>query len=157
MKKIQFVLAGSSRGMLLLLSLAIVIVSCSVIGGVNKKQFTFYRNEKLVKLVILLPKGRVEERFRVGSDDGKEQFYDFNDGAVFYIARNTTWPTVNQHRMVQPDMKRSSSSGLTSGTDNNGLYWKEIRLEEFQIGYAYVPATHVNRFDDALNSIRIKQ
>jgi hypothetical protein len=145
-----------SNSLLVLLVAATAAASCSVIGGIGHKQFTFYKNDKLRKLVFALPKGKPEEKFRVGENDAKEQFYYFDDGSVFYVARHTTWQTVNKHRIDAIPANARQEGSAFSGKDKDGLFWKEIRFEEFRIGYAYVAADRVEKFNNALNSVKIR-
>ena len=137
-------------------ALIILVSSCSVLGKFNNKQFDFSKNDRQKKLLFKLPKGKSEEKFRVGDNDAKEQFYYFGDGSVFYIARHTTWQTVNKHRIDGLGKKDQQQSASYSGKDNNGLSWKEIHVEDFRIGYSYVPAYRTELFNEALNSVKIR-
>ncbi|HEY6504086.1 MAG TPA: hypothetical protein VIZ28_08945 [Chitinophagaceae bacterium] len=129
--------------------------SCSVVSDIGNRKFVYYKNDKEKKLVYTLPKGRSEEKFRVGGNDAKEQFYYFGDGSVFYVARNITWQTVNQYRIDALDATKQKGTAF-NGKDKDGLYWKEMQFEEFRIGYAYVAVDKLERFDNALNSVKIR-
>lgn len=132
------------------------IISCSVLGNIGQKHFDFYKDGKERKLVFRLPKGRVQENYRVGENGAKEQFYYLGDGSVFYVARQITWQTVNKHRIDAYGTETRQQVSSFSGIDGDGLYWKEIQLEDFKIGYAYVAPDLVERFNDVLNSIKIR-
>jgi len=132
-----------------------LITSCSVLGGLSNKQFAFSKNNKQKKLVFSLPKGKSEEHFRIGEQDAKEQFYYFGDGSVFYVARHTTWQTVNKHRIDGIGIKDQHATSF-SGKDANGLYWKEVHFEDFRIGYSYVPPGRTEIFNESLSSMKIK-
>jgi hypothetical protein len=133
-----------------------MIVSCSMISGLSHQQFDFKKDGREKKLVFHLPRGRQQENFRVGENDAKEQFYYLGDGSVFYVARHITWQTVNKHRIDGLGSKDKRQANSFSGKDNDGLYWKEIQFEDFRIGYAYVPASRLDRFNEVLNLVKIK-
>jgi hypothetical protein len=131
-----------------------MITSCSMIGTFKQRQFDFNKDGRERKLLFRLPRGNEQENFRVGEGGAKEQFYYLGDGSVFYVARNITWQTVNKHRIDGLGSKGRASS--FSGKDTDGLYWKEIQFEEFRIGYAYVSADRLDRFNEVLNVVKIK-
>lgn len=139
-----------------LLFIIILTSSCSVISGLSHKQFTFNKDGKQKKLVYHLPKGPVEEKFRVGENEAKEQFYYFGDGPVFYVARHITWQTINKFRIDGLGLKDQQGARTFSGKDDKGLYWKEIQFDDFSIGYGYVIGERLELFNDALNSVKIK-
>jgi hypothetical protein len=122
----------------------------------QQKQFTYLKDNRKKKLVFHLPAGRVNENFRIGEDDGKEQFYYFGDGSVLYIARHATWQTINEHRIDPLKLNEKKQATTFSGKDERGLYWKEIHIEEFRMGYGYVTADKAEQFDKALNAVKIR-
>ena len=136
--------------------LLLLVSSCSVISGLSQRQFSFIKDDRHKKLVFRLPKGSVDEKFRVGENEAKEQFYYFGDGSVFYIARHITWQTINNFRIDGLGIKDKRGDRAFSGKDDNGLYWKEIQFEDFRIGYGYVAAARLELFNKALNSIKIR-
>lgn len=138
------------------LLLPALFFSCAFNDRLHHRQFVFYKNEKKHKLVFGLPKGKSEETFRIGNDEARELFYYFGNGAVFYIARHATWQTVNKHRIDALDSNTVSTRSTFSGKDKEGLHWKEITFEEFKIGYAYVSALQLEKFNQALNSVKIR-
>jgi hypothetical protein len=139
-----------------LLFIIILAASCSVISGLGRKHFSFTKDDKQKKLVYRLPKGPVEEKFRVGENDAKEQFYYFGDGSVFYVARHITWQTINKFRIDGLGLKDQQGTRTFSGKDDKGLYWKEIQFDDFSIGYGYVTGERLELFNEALNSVKIR-
>jgi hypothetical protein len=133
-----------------------LFTSCSILKGVNSKEFVFYKNEKKSKLLFRLPKIKGEESFRLGDNGAKEQFYYINDGSVFYVAWKTTWPTVNSHRITGMADK-SAASATFSGRHDDGHFWKEVQFDDFRMGYAYVESDHLEKFNEALNSVKIRR
>ncbi len=138
------------------LYILILASSCSVISGLSHKHFSFTKNDKRKKLVYSLPKGKAEEKFRVGENEAKEQFYYFGDGSVFYVARHITWQTINKFRIDGLGLKDQQGARTFSGKDDKGLYWKEIQFDDFSIGYGYVIGDRLELFNDALNSVKIR-
>jgi len=132
-----------------------MITSCSMIDSLGRRQFDFNKDGRERKLLFRLPGGNEQENFRVGENDAKEQFYYLGDGSVFYVARHITWQTVNKHRIDGLGSKDARQAAF-SGKDADGLYWKEIQFDEFKIGYAYVPASRVERFNEVLNVVKIR-
>lgn len=142
--------------LLLFLSTVIFGLSCSINSEFSKKKFSFYRFDKPREIAIKAPKGFLKEQVKVG-EFGKEQFYTYKDGSLFYIGLNMTWLSDNQSRSLLPlpDSVRSRS-GIYKGVDTKGLHWKEIHFETFILGYSYVPPGRLELFEQAVNSIRFR-
>jgi hypothetical protein len=105
---------------------------------------------------LSVPSGFKDEQVRLGSY-GKEQYYTYPDGSIFFVGLNMDWPTFNQERKLTPyNDTLTARSGSYRGTDNNGLHWKEIHFDYFIVGYSFVPATKRETFDLAVNNIRFK-
>ncbi|MBO9657849.1 MAG: hypothetical protein J7527_03410 [Chitinophagaceae bacterium] len=135
---------------LLCCSMMLIISSCA---SLNQKQLVYTTSERR-ELSINLPYGQGEENYKTTLDGATEQMFSYKDGSLVYVARNTTWPTPNGARVKQSGA--NSSTNLASGRDEKGLYWKEMQVEGFTVGYAAVPSSRVERFDKALHSIRLK-
>jgi hypothetical protein len=140
----------NSSVLILLCSTLLFVSGCSAL---NQKQLIYTTSERH-ELLINLPYGQGEENYKTNLDGATEQQFSYKDGSVVYVARNTPWPTPNGERIGQPGT--TSSANQASGKDENGLHWKEIRIEGFTVGYASVPTSRLERFNKALNSIRLK-
>ncbi len=137
--------------------LLLLLVSCSLFKPLSSKKFSFYKDNKPRHIAIQVPKGYKEEKVKLGNY-GKEQFYNYPDGAVFFIALNTDWPSANQSRKLVPYIDSIvSMSGIYNGVDKDGLYWKEIFFDYFKVGYSYVAEHKLQVFEHAVNSIRFKR
>ena len=89
---------------------------------------------------------------------GKELFYYYANGALFYIARSVSWPTENQAFIEYLKASSSEKNSFSfTGKDETGLFWKEIMVEDFRFGYTYVSPAQKARFEQAINSIRIRK
>jgi hypothetical protein len=134
-----------------------LIASCSVIDDFNRKEFTYEGKEREHKLVLHIPRGYKEEKKMLDTAGGKEQFYYYSNGALIYFTNKVSWPTENDSIIRQ--MKPVSTDGesfVYRGMDKDGLYWKEIRHESFRFGYSYVPKSNIDRFEKAVNTVRMR-
>ncbi|MET0465066.1 MAG: hypothetical protein ABW007_18015 [Chitinophagaceae bacterium] len=139
----------------------LLIFPCSVLviatgcASLNQKQLIYTTPERR-ELLINLPYGQGEEDYKTNLDGASEQLFSFKDGSLVYVSRNTTWPTPNGER-IRRSATGAASGQASSGTDEKGLYWKEIQIEGFTVGYTAVPPSRLRRFDRSLNSIRLKE
>lgn len=129
-------------------------VSC-VFRNANQKQMIYSTSDRQ-EVRINLPEGKGEENFKTNLNGAIEQFFAYQDSSLIYVARNTTWPTPNASRVEQAEAKKGQYSVYFTGTDDKGLHWKEVHIEDFKIGYASVAASRLEVFERAMNSIRIK-
>ena len=134
----------------------VLFVSCTLFKPVSRKKFSFYKDNKYRHIAMQLPKGYKDEKIKLGNY-GKEQFYNYPDGALFFIGLNTEWPSANQSRNLVPYVDSIvSMSGIYKGIDRDGLHWKEIFFDYFKVGYSFVMPNRLQEFEDAVNSIRFK-
>jgi len=136
--------------------LLLMIMSCTLFKPVARKRFSFYKDDKAKHIALQVPKGYKDENVKIGNY-GKEQFYDYPDGSLFFIGLNMEWPTANQSRNLVPYVDSIVSlSGIYKGVDKAGLHWKEVYFEYFKVGYSFVSPAKLQDFEDAVNSIRFK-
>jgi hypothetical protein len=144
--------------MIMKLAFAILIAiftACSGSVPVTTRSFSYYEGHRPRKMKLRVPKGYIDEMQKV-SPGSKEQFYTYRSGSRLYIGLNMSWPSPNQERKLIHANEQGVISGSFSGSDSNGLYWKEIHFEGFIFGYSYVPAAQKEEFDLALHSLRVK-
>jgi hypothetical protein len=140
----------------LILFMILLLSACSIGHPVTPKRFSFYKDNKPSHISLKVPKGFQAEKMKLGNE-GKEQFYEYADGSLLFIGMNISWPSPNQLRKLLPIIDSTSDrTGTFRGIDSSGLYWKEIWLEPFIIGYSFVPSTSRERFEQTLNSIRFR-
>ena len=137
---------------------SILLTACSTFSGMKKHHFEYWAEGDKKTVLLHVPSPFAEKKMILDTTGGKELFYYYANGALFYVARSVTWPTENQAFI---DDLRPSSSGQDqfsfTGKDKTGLFWKEIRVEGFRFGYTYVSAAQKARFEQAINSIRIRK
>jgi hypothetical protein len=105
---------------------------------------------------LQVPKGFAEEKFVLGNAGGKEQYYYYGNGSLFYIAKNVTWETENQPMIGKAKELSVNRRFIYKGVDRDGLHWKEVRIDDFRFGYSYVPPDRLEKFEQAINSIQFK-
>lgn len=130
-------------------------LSSCVFKNVNQKQM-IYSTADRQEVRINLPGGQGEENFKTNLNGATEQFFTYQDSSLIYVARNTTWPTPNAARVEQTEARKGQYSVYFAGTDDKGLHWKEVHIEDFKIGYTAVTPSRLEVFDRAMSSIRIK-
>ena len=137
---------------------SILLTACSTFSGMKKHHFEYWNEGDRKTVLIHVPSPYAEKKMILDTTGGKELFYYYANGALFYIARSVSWPTENQAFI---EYLRASSSEKNSfsftGKDETGLFWKEIRVEDFRFGYTYVSSAQKARFEQAINSIRIRK
>src|SRR5213075_3562545 len=69
----------------------ILFFSCSVVDSYRAREFSFDDHDKQGRIILQVPKGFAEEKFLLGNTSGKEQYYYYDNGSLFYIAKNVTW------------------------------------------------------------------
>ncbi len=108
-------------------------------------------------LALQIPAKYKDEKIVLDSLGGKEQYYYYQNGALFYVTRKASWATENQ-AFIEQIQNPSLTDGkfISNGKDKDGLLWKEIQLENFRFGYSCVPVPLEERFEQAINSIRFK-
>jgi len=136
--------------------MAVLFSSCSAIDVYKTREFSFDDNEKRQRVILHIPKGFAEEKFLLGNTGGKEQYYYYLNGALLYFAKNVNWDTENQLFIDKAKAISENSRFVYKGVDKDGLHWKEIRIDDFRFGYSYVPRDHLEKFEQAINSIQFK-
>lgn len=147
------------RTILFFLLPLMLALACSGPRNLQRAQFVYREGEKLQTLSLPVPQGFNEDKMLLDTNGGKEQYYYYPSGALFYFTNKVTWNTENDSLIRVQQGSRFSpkrASYTYKGVDRNGLYWKEVRINDFRYGYSYVPKSLVGPFDDALNAIRFR-
>ena len=140
----------------IILLIVFTVAACGVNGPVSPKKFTFYKENKLRHIKLKVPSGFKDELVRIGTY-GKEQYYTYPDGSIFFVGLNMDWPSFNQERKLTPySDSLESRSGSYKGIDTSGLHWKEIHFDYFIVGYSFVSPAKRELFDQAVNTISFK-
>lgn len=141
-----------------LVLILIMLTSCAYLQGYKTKEFLFREDQKIKKLVLHVPGGFADEKMVLDTVGGKEQYYYYDNGALLYFAKQVNWQTENEPLIHTGKIRGKSYDPFSfNGVDRNGLHWKEIRIEDFRFGYSYVPPSDLDKFEQAINNIRIKK
>jgi hypothetical protein len=138
-----------------------LLLACACTGPNDLQRTDFvYREEGRLQTILLpVPQGYNDHRMLLDTNGGKEQYYYYANGALFYFTNKVTWNTENDSVMRAQVGSRYHPERVSythKGVDGKGLHWKEVRINDFRYGYSYVPKALVGQFDDALNTIRIR-
>ena len=136
----------------------LILLFSSCAGYPRMKNRPFSYNLGGSKDVILpVPSGYLKEQVKVSPKGGVEQFYQYNHGAHLYVSHATEWNSLNQ-KFISGNTPVEIKEGefMFSGTDENGLYWKEVRVDSLKWGYSFVPVNLLPLFDQSVNNIKIK-
>ena len=108
-------------------------------------------------LTVFVPGGYTDEYVNVDKEKGMEQYYTYNGGAIFYIANNVSWHSMNEYaRKAQAQKQDGSDRQISKGIDASGFLWKEVQIDSLRFGYFNVPPHLQHKFDQALYSIKVK-
>ena len=137
----------------LLFAILMIVTSCSLFKNFKTIPFHYSANDKRYTVPVQVPKGYSREKTTVDSAGNEVQFYYYANGSFIYVAH------VTDSAMYQPiDTSRNiplphPSGGLIyKGLKSNGLFWREIRLNNGLIyGYKDVPQQNELEFDRALD------
>ena len=130
---------------------------CAIVDGFRGKKFTYEDAGKTQVITFQVPSKYADEKYLADSANGKEQFFYYDHGALFYIAHNPSWLTENAEFIQSRTASRRDSATIYMGVDSNGLHWKERRLDKVKYGYSYVPRELVDKFESAFQSLVIRE
>lgn len=129
----------------------VVIISCSSIKGLRKKEFVYSDRAGDQKIHLLVPKGYRKELIR-DTLGNKLQLYTYRNGAALYFIYGDT--TVNfQYINLQYNIPKEHPAGgwMFKGIDSTGLFWREVRQGMFRVGYKNIPGASEFKFDTVVN------
>ncbi len=126
--------------------------SCSLFNDFKKREFE-YGDEGQNSFRLLVPKGWSNEKISLDNAGYKEQFYYYKNGSSIYFVRagDTTKSYQFFDTALHIPLVHPLGGLIYKKVDGNGLYGREIRINEFRFGYKGVPTETEVRFDSALN------
>ncbi len=135
-----------------LLAVLFGVSSCALFNDFKKREFE-YGPEAGNRFQVLIPKGWSKKDITLDSADYKEQFYTYKNGSVLYFIRAADTTKIYQQFDTSRHIPLIHPNGglIYKGIDPIGLYWREIRINEFRFGYKGVPTETEVRFDSAVN------
>ncbi len=135
------------------LLLVIIISSCALFNGFKRREFQYTAGNSPQPFSLLIPKGFKSEKKNVDSAGNMQQFFSYENGATLYFAllADTTkeyQPVVQENHMAK---MHPAGGYYYKGRNSSGLYWKELRQNNFRAGYKNVPSDFEEKFDSAIN------
>lgn len=128
--------------------------SCTLLRGYKKREFIYTVNNQPQRAVLLVPKGYGKETIITDSATGnKEQVYTYGGGMLLYFVQAVDTTKLYQFIDTTNHIPKLFPTGglVYKGMDENGLYWREIRKDNFRAGYRGVSVALETKFDSALN------
>lgn len=144
----------------LLFILLLVTASCSLFSNLKQREFTYRSGGHDQSIRVLVPTGYHRSEKVTDSAGNQGQVYHYGSGTFFYVAHTTDSSVAYQPIAEENNVPLPHPDGglLYKGMDSSGLYWREVRLDSFRIGYRGVRASREIKFDAAVNaSSRLKR
>ncbi|MFN2438404.1 MAG: hypothetical protein ABR503_04330 [Chitinophagaceae bacterium] len=135
------------------LFLLIITSSCSFLNGFKRRQFQYRDNSSFQEIALLIPKGFNGEKKNIDSAGNQQQSYSYENGAVLYFAFLSDTTKEYQPILEERHITRLHPAGgyYYKGRDSNGLYWRELRQNNFRAGYKNISPEIEAKFDSAIN------
>ena len=143
-----------------LLFIVIIITSCSLKKEINTLKFKVYDDEKKMNCTYKL---NVFKNYSLkeieASGEWKEKQLIYSDGSILYINNERGTPTINYENITNDSI--SSIKRLINmndplnlfGKDKHGKYWKNINMNNINIGYLNVKSSKKDEFEKVLSTI----
>lgn len=132
--------------------LLILFSSCFLSRNFIKREFV---TNTRGSIPLIVPAGFAREEIKFNSAGTKEQVYHYSNGAFFYISSSGNRINPEQYINMEMNIPREHPKGglIYKGVMPGPLFWREIRIDSFRIGYRNVPRDWEIRFDSASNYI----
>ncbi len=133
--------------------LLVTASSCALFNGFKRREFHYKDNNSSQKIALLIPKGFNEQKKIIDSAGNKQHVFNYEDGAFLYFAFITDTTKEYQTIMEERHIARMHPAGgfFYKGRDSTGLYWRELRQNNFTAGYKKVSPEVEEKFDSAVN------
>ena len=139
------------RHLLLYILILSSLSGCAQTKKVKFKTDTFMSAGKEQKFTVQIPQNYVD----VKSNEGTYLFkqFDYEDGSSFYISLDINYGhSPNRDNWIKCS-KPNEGYKCEEGTQENGLYWKEVLKNDLVVGYLNVPKERKTEFDKAIASL----
>jgi hypothetical protein len=130
-----------------------MVSSCSLFNGFKRREFHYTANSSSQKIALLVPKGFESEKKLIDSAGNHQQVFNYENGAFLYFALIADTTKEYQTIMEERHMTKMHPGGgyFFKGRDSTGLYWRELRQNNFRAGYKNVSSEVEEKFDSAVN------
>jgi len=132
---------------------ALLIVASCTPYHFTVKPFHYRVNDATYTIPLQVPKGYSSEKTMTDSAGNPVQVYYYKDGSFLYAAHisdSATYQPIDTSRNVP--LPHPSGGWIYKGIKENGLFWREIRLNNGLVyGYRNVPKSNEMEFDRAVD------
>ncbi len=118
------------------------------------EHFTFSKNGTEHTVPFVVPKGYNKKWTSVDAAGNTILTYTYRSGPVFYLSYMADTASEMQPIVLQENLPlQSLTSGaiIYKGMDENMLYFREIRQNNYRMGYRFVNGDQEYKFDSATN------
>ncbi len=131
----------------------VIASSCSLFNGFKRREFHHIYSNSPQTVALLVPKGFNDEKKLVDSVGNQQQVFSYENGAFIYFALIADTTKEYQPIMEERHLAKMHPGGgyFYKGRDSTGLYWKELRQDNFRAGYRNVSPDIEEKFDSAVN------
>ena len=133
-----------SRNLTAFLLVTTLIISCAFNPGMRRKEFVFHEDNQRHRIILQLPKKITDEITLMDHIGNKEQQFYYSDSSLIYVT------------FFSKNFLNQRTKTIKDGKDPDGRLWKQIQFENFEIGYRFVNPLYIDKYNDAVTTIRIK-
>jgi len=151
------------RKELIILIIGLICSSCmaqKTIKLINYEHKT--GTEKKIKYLMDVPKEGYKDKLIVSGSHETEHRVVYQDSSIIYLTNDEAGSALNYDNIQKISDKQQTGKLFVDtlsleGQTKEGLYWKEVKLDEISIGYVNVPPDKKERYEQALSTIRRKE
>lgn len=120
------------------------------------------RTEKKIKYLMDVPKEGYKDEFIVSGSHETEHRVVYQDSSIIYLTNDEAGSALNYDNIQKISDKQQTGKLFVDtlsleGQTEEGLYWKEVKLDEISVGYINVPPDKKEQYEQALSTIRRKR
>ena len=133
--------------------LLVIASSCSLLNGFKRRKFHYTDDSLSQKIALLIPKGFNGVKKNIDSAGNQQQVFSYDNATFIYFAFLTDTTKEYQPIMIEGHIAKMHPAGgfFYKGRDSSGLYWRELRQNNFRAGYKNVSPEVEEKFDSAVN------
>lgn len=118
--------------------------------------------EKKVKYLMDVPKEGYKDELIVSGSHETEHRVVYQDSSIIYLTNDEAGSALNYDNIQKISDKQQTGKLFVDtlsleGQTKEGLYWKEVKLDEISVGYVNVPPDKKEQYERALSTIRRKE
>lgn len=155
------------RKELIILIIGLICSSCMAQKGFKSIKLINYehkaKKEKKAKYLMDVPKKGIKDEFIVSGSHETEHRVVYQDSSIIYLTNDEAGSALNYKNIEKVSSDKQQTGKLfvdtlsLEGQNEDGQYWKEVKLDEINVGYVNVPPDKKQLYDQALSTIRRKE